>query len=31
MDALTVKQKALLADEFKARRAYEEYLGNLSD
>ncbi len=31
MDALTDKQKKLMADEFKARKAYEDYLGNLSD
>ncbi len=31
MDALTDKQKKLIADEFKARKAYEDYLGNLSD
>ena len=31
MDALTVKQKKLMAEEFKARKAYEDYLGNLSD
>ena len=31
MDALTVKQKKLMVEEFKARKAYEDYLGNLSD
>ena len=31
MDALTAQQKKLMADEFKARKAYEDYLGNLSD
>ena len=31
MDGLTDKQKKLMDAEFKARKAYEEYLGNLSD
>jgi hypothetical protein len=31
MDALTDKQKKLMDSEFKARKAYEEYLGTLSD
>jgi len=31
MDALTDKQKKLMEGEFKARKAYEDYLGNLSD
>ncbi len=30
IDTLTDKQKKLMADEFKARKAYEDYLGNLS-
>ncbi len=31
LDALTVKQKALMADEFQAKKRYEDYLANLSD
>ena len=31
IDTLTDKQKALMAGEFKAKKAYEDYLGNLSD
>ena len=31
MDALTEKQKKGMAEEFKARKAYEEFLGNLSE
>ena len=31
MDALTDKQKKLMESEFKARKAYEDFLGNLSD
>ena len=31
MDALTEKQKKSTAEEFKARKAYEEFLGNLSE
>jgi hypothetical protein len=31
LDGLTEKQKALMADEFKSRKGYEEFLGNLSD
>ena len=31
IDALTAKQKALLADEFAARKKYENFLGNIND
>ncbi len=31
IDALTDKQKKLMGEEFKARKAYDDYLGNLSD
>ncbi len=31
IDALTDKQKKLMADEFKAKKAYDDYHGNLSD
>jgi hypothetical protein len=31
LDGLTDKQKKLMADEFKARKGYEDFLGNLSD
>jgi K+/H+ antiporter YhaU regulatory subunit KhtT len=31
IDALTAKQKKLMTDEFAARKAYEDYLANISD
>jgi len=31
IDALTATQKKLMADEFKAKKTYDDYLGNLSD
>ena len=31
IDALTDKQKKLMADEFAARKKYEDYLANISD
>ena len=31
IDALTAKQKALMTDEFKARKKYEDYLTNITD
>ena len=31
IDALTAKQKVLLADEFAARKKYENFLGNIND
>jgi hypothetical protein len=31
LDGLTEKQKRLMDDEFKARKGYEDFLGNLSD
>jgi hypothetical protein len=31
IDALTAKQKNLMADEFKSRKKYEDYLSNISD
>jgi hypothetical protein len=31
VDALTARQKALMGDEFKARKTYEDYLANISD
>ena len=31
IDALTAKQKKLMADEFTARKKYEDYLANISD
>ncbi|MBP3955715.1 DUF4139 domain-containing protein [Gemmata sp. G18] len=31
IDALTAKQKGLVADEFQARKKYEDYLANISD
>ena len=31
IDALTAKQKKLMADEFAAKKAYEDFLANLSD
>ncbi len=31
IDALTAKQKTLVADEFKARKRYEDYLANIND
>ena len=31
IDALTAKQKALMGDEFAARKKYEDYLANISD
>ena len=31
LDALTATQKSLMADEFKAKKGYEEYLGGLSE
>jgi hypothetical protein len=31
IDGLTAKQKSLMADEFSARKKYEDYLANLSD
>ena len=31
IDALTAKQKKLMGDEFKTRKAYDDYLANISD
>ena len=31
IDALTAKQKKLMADEFAARKKYDDYLANISD
>jgi hypothetical protein len=31
IDTLTTKQKTLMSDEFKARKAYDDYLANISD
>jgi chromosome segregation ATPase len=31
IDGLTAKQKALMSDDFQARKKYEEYLTNISD
>ena len=31
IDALTARQKALMTDEFKARKKYEDYLTNITD
>jgi hypothetical protein len=31
IDALTIKQKKLMNDEFAARKKYEDYLANISD
>src|SRR5205814_4521694 len=31
IDALTARQKQLMADEFAAKKAYEDFLANLSD
>ena len=31
IDALTAKQKKLMADEFAARKKYDDFLANLSD
>ena len=31
IDALTARQKKLMADEFEARKKYDDFLANLSD